>query len=108
MHSRASGAPHRCASKSCTLFFPARRLSLSDGFRGGAARGPEGTSQESAVAAEQIGEQTVTLSHSHAPLSGEPETSGGGLRTITHMLRWLDDTFEKKEEKKGISNVNLS
>lgn len=80
MHSRASGAPHRCAIKSSLFFFiSAPGLSLSDGFRGGAARGPEGTSQESAVAAEQIGEQTVTLGHSHAPLSGEPDTSGGGL-----------------------------
>lgn len=76
MHSGASGAPHRCASKSSSFFAPG--LSLSDGFVGGAALGPEGTSQESAVAAEQIGEQTVTLGHSHAPLSGEPESSGGG------------------------------
>lgn len=89
-----AGLPGRLTDVQVNLhfFFSARRLSLSDGFRGGAARGPEGTSQESAVAAEQIGEQTVTLGHSHAPLSGEPETSGGGLRTITHMLRWLDDT----------------
>lgn len=81
MHSGASGAPHRCASKSSSFFFfffYAPGLSLSDGFGGGAARGPDGTSQESAVAAEQIGEQTVTLGHSRAPLSGEPESSGGG------------------------------
>lgn len=78
-----AGLPGRLTDVQLNLhfffFISAPGLSLSDGFRGGAARGPEGTSQESAVAAEQIGEQTVTLGHSHAPLSGEPDTSGGGL-----------------------------
>lgn len=73
------GLPGRLADVQVNLpLFFAPGLSPSDGSGGGTVRGPEGTSQESAVAAEQIGEQTVTLGHSHAPLSGEPETSGGG------------------------------
>lgn len=100
MHSGASGEPHRCASQFPFLF---PLLSLWNDLGGGAAWGPEGTSQESAGAAEQIGEQTVTLGHSHGTLSGEPETSGGGLRTITHMLHWLDDTFFHTKNQ-GVSN----
>lgn len=97
-----AGLPGRLTDVQVNLpLFFAPGLSLSDGFVGGAALGPEGTSQESAVAAEQIGEQTVTLGHSHAPLSGEPESSGGGRWTITHMLCWLDDTMWKNEEEKG-------
>lgn len=78
-HSGASGAPHRCANNS--FFFFHLGLNLSDGFWG-----PGGTAPKSAVAAEQIGKQTVTLGHSHTPLSAEAEPSGGGRGTISHML----------------------
>lgn len=78
MHSGASGAPHRCASKSSSLFRPVVKASRMVSGAVLLGWGGGGPFQESAVAAEQIGEQTVTLGRSHTPLSGEPETSGGG------------------------------
>ena len=67
-------APHRCADKSSFL----TQLSNSVSLRGSTASSQRHLSG-SRETAEQIGEQTVTLGHSHYPLSEKPRTSGGGL-----------------------------